>query len=201
MIRLRWPGEDIAIGEAAQLAHPRLRRLRGAGPWAFAIAHGGPLIATMQVPGWTAEGWPEAWTPGTDGCEFQIASNPPGIDHLKPPRIPPDAQRLDLACGERVWVIPARRAPRRLGFDGRDMGPATAYGVAAFDLFERMENGTHSANDILRVCLLALSSVDRRLLPEVCIGLGLFSDDDISPLLEAAWRIPKAPAGSEILSS
>jgi hypothetical protein len=106
-----------------------------------------------------------------------------------------------LACGERVWVLPARRAARRLGLDGSDRGPATAYGVAAFDLSDRMDAGTQTADDIMRVCFMALASCNPRLIPEVCVGLGLLADADISPLLEAAWRCPKAPAGGATSSS
>lgn len=198
MIRLRWPGESIAIGEAAQLVHPRLRRLRGAGPWAFAIAHGGPLIATMQVPGWTAEGWPEAWTPGTDGCEYQLAANPPPIAALQTGEIPAEAEAVDLLSGEgeRVWVLPARRAPRRIGPGLADLGPATAYGAAAHAISERLAAGSAAESEILDLVLMAARSVHRRLLPEIVLGRGLIAHSDVRPILEAAWRIPKAQPGA-----
>lgn len=199
MIRLRWPADPIDPVAAVRLSHPRLVRLRQAGPWSF-TGQGGETIATMQIPGWEAEGW-HPWEPGTDGCEFAIATNPPPIEATDPPEIPTDAAPIVLACGESVWVLPARRAPRRLGFDGRDRGPASAYGVAAFALADRMAAKVHTSDEVMRVCLLALASVNRRLIPEVAIGLGLVSTADIQPLLEAAWRIPKAPAGGATSSS
>lgn len=190
MIRLRWPSEPIDPADAVRLAHPRLVRLRGVGSWSFA-GLGGQTVATLQLPGWTAAGW-EDWQPGTDGSEFALATNPPSLDALQPARIPTDAQEVQLACGERVWVLPARRAARRLGFDGRDLGPATAYGRAAYDLNARMDARTHTEDDVMRVVFLAVASVCPLLLPEVCVGLGLVSSADLQPLLEAAWQIPKA---------
>jgi len=191
VIRLRWPSDGIDPPAAVDLAHPRLVRLRGAGAWAFS-GPSGHAVATMQIPDWTAQGWGE-WQPGTDGCEFSLATNPPTIESLDPAAIPTDAARVDLACGERVWVLPARKAARRLSFDGLDLGPATAYGIAAHDLTRRIDAGIATSSDTMRVVLMAAASVNRALLPEVCIGLGLVSSADIKPLLEAAWRIPKAP--------
>lgn len=200
MIRLRWPTDTIDAADAVHLAHPRLVRLRGVGSWSFA-GIGGQAVATLQLPGWTAQGW-EAWQPGTDGCEFALATNPPSLDALQPARIPTDAELVQLACGERLWVLPARRAARRLGFDGADLGPATAYGRAAYDLSARIDAGTQTDDDVMRVAFLAASSVCRLLLPEVCVGLGLVSSADLQPLLEAAWRIPKArPDGASSSSA
>jgi hypothetical protein len=199
VIRLRWPDDSIDPVAAVGLSHRRLVRLRQAGPWTF-TAEGEVTVATMQIAGWQADGW-HPWEPGTDGCEFALATNPPPIEATDPAEIHPDASPVLLACGESVWVLPARRAPRRLGFDGRDRGPATAYGVAAFALYDRMAARAHTSDEVMRVCLLALSSVNRRLIPEVAIGLGLISTADIQPLLEAAWRIPKAPGGGATSSS
>lgn len=195
MIRLRWPKDNLNAADAVALTHPRLMRLRGVGSWSFS-GLGGLVVATLMLPGWTAAGW-EPWQPGTDGCEFSLAINPPGLDAIAPTRIPPDAELVELACGERVWVLPARLAARRLGFDGSDRGPATAYGIAAHDLAGRMDAGTYTADDVMRVAFMAAASVNRLLLPEVCVGLGLVSSADLQVLLEAAWRVPKAaPAGA-----
>lgn len=195
MIRLRWPSDNLDAAAAVALAHPRLVRLRGVGSWSFA-GLGGLVVATLILPGFTAAGW-EPWQPGTDGCEFSLATNPPGLDAIAPARIPADAELVELACGERVWVLPARRAARRLGFDGRDMGPASAYGIAAHELSGRCGSDTATSDDVMRVVFMAAASVNRLLIPEVCVGLGLVSSADIQPLLEAAWRIPKTePAGA-----
>ena len=195
MIRLRWPTDNLDAAAAVGLAHPRLVRLRGAGSWSFA-GLGGQVVATLILPGWAAAGW-EPWRGGTDGCEFSLATNPPSLDAIAPTRIPPDAELVDLACGERVWVLPARRSARRLWFDGSDRGPATAYGIAAHDLSQRLDAGTATDDDVMRVALMAAASVVPVLLPEVCIGFGFVSSADLQPLLEAAWRIPKTgPAGA-----
>lgn len=195
MIRLRWPSDSLVPSEAVALTHPRLVRLRGTGRWSFGGA-GGAVVASLHVPGWTAAGW-GPWTAGTDGCEFSVATNPPPLEAFVPARVPADAERVELACGERVWVLPARRAARRLGLDGSDAGPATAYGVALHDLSAAMETGEPPAADVMRAVFLAMASVSRALLPEVCVGLGLVSSADIGPILEAAWRLPKAqPAGA-----
>jgi hypothetical protein len=199
VIRLRWPNDHIDPADAVGLAHPRLVRLRGAGSWSFA-GIGGMCVATLALPGWEAAGW-EDWQPGTDGCEYSLATNPPGLDALSPRVIPVDAELIDLACGERVWVLPARLAARRLGFDGRDLGPGSAYGIAAHALSARMDAKTETCDDIMRVALMAAASVTRVLLPEVCIGYGLVTSADLRVLLEAAWRVPKAQPGAGSSSS
>jgi hypothetical protein len=199
VIRLRWPSDSIDPAAAVGLAHPRLVRLRGVGAWSFA-GLGGLVVATMLLPGWTAAGW-EEWQPGTDGCEFSLATNPPSLDAIAPATIHPDAEPILLACGERVWVMPARRAARRLGFDGSDRGPASAYGIAAHDLHDRVRDGAASPQDIMAVAFMAAASVNPLLLPEVCVGLGLISSADLQPLLEAAWRIPKTETAGETSSS
>jgi hypothetical protein len=199
VIRLRWPTDNLDPADAVALAHPRLVRLRGVGSWSFA-GLGGLVVASLILPGWTAAGW-EPWQLGTDGCEFSLATNPPSLDAIAPNRVPPDAELVELACGERVWVLPARLAARRLGFDGRDLGPASAYGIAAHDLSRRMDAKTHTPDDIMRVAFMAAASVNRLLLPEVCVGFGLVSSADLQALLEAAWRIPKAPAAGATSSS
>jgi hypothetical protein len=197
MIRLRWPAaEGIDPSAAPHLDHPRLVRLRGTGLWTFT----GACMATMQVEGWQAASW-SAWEPGLDGCEFSIAANPLPVERLDPERIPSDAEQITLACGERVWILPARRAPRRLGLHGEDRGPADAYGAAAFALSDAMDAKRHTREEVLRVCFLALASVNRRLIPELVIGWGLLGSTDIQPILEAAWRIPKAQAGGATSSS
>jgi hypothetical protein len=200
VIRLRWPADHIDPADAVGLAHPRLVRLRGVGSWSFS-GLGGMCMATLVLAGWSAEGW-EEWQPGTDGCEFSLATNPPLLETLNPSRLHPDAELVPLACGERVWVVPARRAARRLGFDGSDRGPASAYGIAAHDLADATEAGTSTPEAIMAVAFMAAASVNRLLLPEVCVGLGLISSDDLQPLLEAAWRIPKIePAGASSSSA
>ncbi len=199
MIRLRWTDLGLDVGAAAELRDPRLRRLAGAGPWTFR-ASGSTLTATMVVPGWEAADW-TPWEPGLDGSHFAVATNPPPLTTLQTDPAPADAIAVDLACGERVWILPARRAPRRLGFGLRDRGPASAYGAAAFELSDKMAAGSYTGEDVEQVVMLALASVHRRLLPEVIVGRGLFADSDTCPILEAVWAIPKARAGDAISSS
>ena len=199
MIRLRWPEDTIDPAAAVALTHPRLVRLRGCGSWSFG-GIGGLVTATLSLPGWTAAGW-EAWQPGTDGCEFSLATNPPSLDATAPKDVPADAELVELVCGERVWVLPARRSARRLGFKGESRGLASAYGLAAFRLLDEINAGTATDDGVMRVLFMAMASVNRLLLPEVCVGLGLISTADISPLLEAAWHIPKTPPAGATSSS
>ncbi len=204
MIAYRHP----TISFTAAKGHEAFRRIAKAGPWAFAMhPEGGTLAYWKRADGSIATpadfGEPRACP---DGLIYYPAKREISLADLADEKraASPDCVRVSLVCGE-APILPAYLEPVKILSTGKPGGAATPYGAAAWAAYDHCKDQDDAGRGfsliepvILRACRYALLSCHPRLTDELWDDLGVLTDADVEPLLEAVWRGPekKDPAAS-----
>lgn len=192
--------------------HPLFARLLYAGPWRFLDADGGGTIAVWgdyPEPGQAQPhalalfGKPVACEPGLFYLPPKQPLTPAAIYGLVKEGTGTSGIDVTLACGVTITIPPALISHRRRPLSARGRAAemwVTEYGQLAHELLlearEKGEDGKPKGVEpgprLDRLLALAIGQ-RYRTTPELLDDLALLADEDVDPILGAAWGVaPKA---------
>lgn len=190
---------------AAHCTHPKLARLKGAGPWAARTIPGGGVELWLMLGKEAVPAWPRAdelgeERPTHDGMTYRLAKTLPPIETLAASDIHGHVL-VRLHCGVTLPVMPAYMGGHEITAAGVLGGAASDYGRIVEEVSNRVWE-TKMLPPVLDPRMLtlaraALRSCFPRLTDEAIEAYRLLSTRDVYPLFEAATAAPKAdPAGA-----
>jgi hypothetical protein len=188
---------DVHPSDAKE--HPSLAAIQHAGPWQYAGHPLGGTFVTMIGMSDQMEDYKQV-DPTAGGLQYLPPKAMPTLYDLAKPT-PGTGVVVQLACGlvAEIPVAVVRFRQLRLSRSaGERLGdPVTEYGRLSVMLLDRakVEGGLpHDDEELLRLIILAFSQ-RYRVTAELFDDLGIFSTEDVEPMLGAIWcGDPKAGA-------